>query len=97
MKGERDVGQVAIGNEKNSVTVLVTICCNGKWVPPLLMLPYERIPATVVDSVPDWLVIGSLPKGWISSASFYGYLCNALSKRTNTSSGKATHTLMNRS
>lgn len=77
IKGRRDVGQIAIGNEKSSITVLANICCNGKWVSPLLMLPYKRLPSNVVQSVPDWVVIGSSPKGWISSGSLYEYLCNS--------------------
>ena len=80
LKGRRDTGQIAVGNEKSSVTVLATICGSGQWVPPLLMLPYKRIPGSVVENIPDYVVVGASPKGWISSESLFEYLCNTFDK-----------------
>lgn len=74
------MGQVAIGNEKSNITVLATICGNGKWLPPLMLLPYKRLPSSVVEKIPDWVIAGTSPSGWINSESLYEYLCNAFDK-----------------
>ena len=77
LKGSRPVGQQAIGNEKSNITILAVICATGEWLPPLFLLPYKRIPNSVIEATPDWVIIGTSPKGWISSETLFEYLVNS--------------------
>ena len=77
LKGSRTVGQTSIGNEKEQLTVLAAICADSELIPPpLYLLPYVRIPDSVIDNIPDWVVTGKTPNGWINSDTLYEYLIN---------------------
>ena len=45
-----------------------------------MLLPYKRLSSSVVEKIPDWVIAGTSPSGWINNESLYEYLCNAFDK-----------------
>lgn len=64
------------GDEKESLTVLVTGNACGQLAPPMIMYAYERIPKHIVLQVPRGWGIGKSESGWMTSESFYEYITN---------------------
>lgn len=75
-KGERNVHTVTGNDEKECLTVLVNASASGEVAPPMIVFPYERIPATIANSIPDIWGIGKSESGWMTSESFYEYVTN---------------------
>lgn len=74
-KGEKNV-YTASGDEKENLTVLVTGNAAGVFAPPMIVYPYERLPAVIANSVPkDWC-IGRSDSGWMCARTFYEYITN---------------------
>ena len=72
----KNVYEVNVGQEKETITVLLFISAEGKVLPPLIVYPYVRLPAAIADSVPQEWVIGS-PSGWMRSETFFEYMANS--------------------
>ncbi|GAB0095060.1 hypothetical protein DMENIID0001_103910 [Sergentomyia squamirostris] len=65
-----------VGNEQKTVTTLFIGSAAGAMLPPMLVLPYERIPWEVTQSIPaDWSV-GRTGSGSMKSDAFYEYVVN---------------------
>ncbi|KAH9627760.1 hypothetical protein HF086_001774 [Spodoptera exigua] len=74
-KGEKNV-YTSSGDEKENLTVLVTGNAAGVLAPPMIVYPYERLPAVIANSVPrDWC-IGRSDTGWMCARTFYEYITN---------------------
>lgn len=74
-KSEKNVYVIDTGSKKN-ITVLNTYGASGVAVPPLVVLPYQRIPLNVAKSFPpDWGV-GKSETGWMNKEAFMGYITN---------------------
>lgn len=77
-KGQKNV-YTASGDEKENLTVLVTSNAAGVLAPPMVVYPYERLPAVIAHSVPkDWC-IGRSESGWMCAKTFYEYIANVFS------------------
>lgn len=56
-KGMKNFYEIKSGSEKENITVLFTISANGEIYPPMVVYPYERIPAEIVRGTnPDWVI-----------------------------------------
>ena len=44
IKGQRNIYQIAPGNEKSNLTFIGTFCANGNIVKPTIIFPYVKIP-----------------------------------------------------
>uniref|UniRef100_A0A6P7GLK3 Uncharacterized protein LOC114340281 n=1 Tax=Diabrotica virgifera virgifera TaxID=50390 RepID=A0A6P7GLK3_DIAVI len=74
----RNFYEIKSGPEKECITALFTISADGQIYPPMIVYPYERIPAEIVRNTnPDW-AIGRSKKGWMTSETFFSYVCNSL-------------------
>ena len=84
-KGEKNV-YTASGDEKENLTVLVTANAAGVLAPPMIVYPYERLPAVIANSVPkDWC-IGRSDSGWMCARTFYEYITNVFKPWLDTNS-----------
>ncbi|GAB0095410.1 hypothetical protein DMENIID0001_107920 [Sergentomyia squamirostris] len=80
-KGVKSVHNVTNGNDRATVTVLFMGSAAGDMVPPMIVLPYERIPAEIRNRVPsDWSIGRSPDSGWMTSDTFYEYITNCFHK-----------------
>lgn len=75
-KNYKDFYSIAPGKEKESITVLANFSASGRKVPPMIVLPYKRIPRDVAESVPANYFIGRSDSGWMVAATFYEYVAN---------------------
>lgn len=74
-KKEKNAYLIDTGSKKN-VTVLNTYSASGMAVPPCVILPYQRIPAEIVQSFPvDW-GLGKSESGWMTKDTFLAYIKN---------------------
>ncbi|XP_044757482.1 CENP-B homolog protein 2-like [Coccinella septempunctata] len=77
LKG-RNVYNVKKGNEKENLTVLITITADGRICPPVVVFPYVRPPKAVVDSMPENWILGKSQSGWMRSDVFFEFVANGL-------------------
>ena len=59
----KNVYNVNVGQEKETITVLLFISDEGKVLQSIFVYPYVRLPAAIADSVPEEWVIGKSPSG----------------------------------
>ncbi|KAK9737932.1 DDE superfamily endonuclease [Popillia japonica] len=71
--------EIASGPEKENITVLCNCSAVGITVPPLIVLPYKRIPRDVGLSIPDNYFVGRSDSGWMVSETFFEYISNCFS------------------
>lgn len=55
--------KVAIGPEKECITVLCCFSANGKSFPPMIVYPYKRVPTNTVNALPENWVYGRSDNG----------------------------------
>lgn len=56
-KGMKNFYEIKSGSEKECITTLFTISADGQIYPPMIVYPYERIPAEIVRNTnPDWII-----------------------------------------
>lgn len=75
-KHYKDFYVISSGPEKESMTVLCNFAASGLIVPPMIIVPYKRIPRDVAFSIPDSYFIGRSDSGWMVSETFYEYITN---------------------
>ncbi|XP_037034396.1 tigger transposable element-derived protein 6-like [Bradysia coprophila] len=63
-------------DEKEMITVLIGGNASGVKTPPLVMFPYQRLPANIVNDMPDNWAFGRSLNGWMTAESFYEYVTN---------------------
>ena len=80
-KGFKNVLQVKKGNEKENLTVLVTICADGKLPPPCVVYPYIKPPRAIAESLPPNWILGRSDSGWMKADVFFEYMANGFYKR----------------
>ncbi|KAI4455755.1 hypothetical protein MML48_9g00000296 [Holotrichia oblita] len=72
---------IAVGQEKESTTVLANFSASGKITPPCIVYPYKRIPRDVVASIPNYFtIIGRSDTGWMVGPTFFEYVANSFHK-----------------
>lgn len=52
----------------------------GDISPPVIIYPYKRLPANIVNSAPKKYGIGTSDTGWMKEATFYKYIGNVFDK-----------------
>lgn len=73
-RGERNVYKIDQGPAKKNITVMFTCSAEGVMFPPMVLLPYKKIPLEVTKSVPaDW-GLGKTDSGWMNKESFLKYV-----------------------
>lgn len=76
IKGQKNVYEVHLGSDKESLTVLNNINAAGSIAPTMIVYPAKRLPQSVKLSIPlDWS-IGRSDKGWMTRENFYEYIVN---------------------
>jgi len=53
MKGNKNVYNIVNNNEKENLSILVTGNAAGQLAPPLILFPFQRIPAAISTQMPD--------------------------------------------
>ncbi|KAG5866406.1 hypothetical protein JTB14_004562 [Gonioctena quinquepunctata] len=66
------------GNERENLTVLVTMTADGRLCPPVMVFPYVKPPKAVVESMPPHWILGKSDSGWMRSDVFFEYVANGL-------------------
>lgn len=77
-KGEKTIHSQTGNDEKECLTVLVTANADGEIAPPMVVYPYERIPAAIANSYPDSWGLGKSETGWMTGETFFEYVTNVL-------------------
>lgn len=75
-KGWRNVYSTHLGNEKETITVLLVFSAAGKTAVPMVVFPYIRPPKAVIDSMPSDWILGRSESGWMRSETFFEYVAN---------------------
>lgn len=74
--GYKEDFYIRVKSEKEQITVMATFSADGKYVPPMLIFPYKRIPQAIAESVPENWGLGRSDSGWMTSQVFYEYISN---------------------
>ncbi|GAB0099817.1 hypothetical protein DMENIID0001_157060 [Sergentomyia squamirostris] len=64
------------GNKKQAITCLFMGSAAGDLLPPMVVLPYDRIPGDVKSSIPSSWAIGRTISCTMTAESFYEYIVN---------------------
>lgn len=75
-KGYNDVYEVAIGNQKENITVMFTHSALGKMCYPMIIYNYKKISQVIVNSDPTNWRVGHSETGWMNWEIFYEYIAN---------------------
>ncbi|KAJ8952002.1 hypothetical protein NQ318_023442 [Aromia moschata] len=63
-KQYRNFYDVAVGKEKECITILANFSASGKAVPPMIVLPFKRIPEDIANLLPDDNFVGRSDSGF---------------------------------
>lgn len=75
-KSYKNFYEISSGPEKQSITVLCNFSASGLSVPPMVVLPFKRIPRDVAFSIPNDFFVGRSDTGWMVSETFFEYISN---------------------
>ena len=76
IRGMKNVYEVDPGQAKEAVTCMHSFNADGDEVPPMLIYPYQRIPADITDKIPKTWGVGRSETGWMTAEVFYEYIGN---------------------
>jgi len=76
MKGNKNVYNIVNNNEKENLSVLVTGNAAGQLAPPLILFPFQRMPAAISTQMPDDWSYSKSESGWMTGENFYEYITN---------------------
>ena len=77
IKGWKNVYELTPGPEKSTLTFVGTFSAAGEIVTPAIIYPYVRVPADIVNSVPENFFIGNTESGWMKAECWYEFIANA--------------------
>lgn len=75
-RNEKCVFNFINNSEKECLTVLLGANAAGDLAPPMTVFAYERVPRSVIDSMPENWAVGKTKKGWMTSEAFYEFMAN---------------------
>lgn len=76
-KGSKKVYNRTVNDEKENITVLLTVSADGVMQPPMTLFPYKkRIPSSIHKKYPKSWGIGHSESGWMTGETFYEYMTN---------------------
>lgn len=64
------------GATKTSITTLHCICGDGSAIPPSVLFSGKNLNAAILSAYPENYFFGVTEKGWIDTATFYGWVAN---------------------
>ena len=73
-RGTKTVYKVVHGDEKESITTLFTVNAAGTIFPPMILFWYQKIPASITNTLPSEWIIGNTEQGWMTAESFLDYI-----------------------
>nr|XP_023012937.1 uncharacterized protein LOC111502979 [Leptinotarsa decemlineata] len=73
-RGARNVYEVDSAQAKTNITAMFTAA--GQVTEPMIIFPYKRLPASIINSVPSSWGIGHSDNGWMKVELFYEYIGN---------------------
>lgn len=76
-KGWKNVYELKKDNDKEGITVLLVCWAAGETAFPVVVFPYMRPPASIVNSIPDEWFLGRSEIQWMRSEDFYEYMVGA--------------------
>ncbi|XP_072377807.1 uncharacterized protein [Diabrotica undecimpunctata] len=79
-KGYKNLYEITRGNTKENLTVLVTICADGRVCPPVVVFPYVKPPRALVEAMPKNWILGKSESGWMRTDIFFEFVANAFNK-----------------
>lgn len=79
-RGDKAVYNRSKNDEKECVTALLGGNAAGKQTPPMIVLPYKRMPSNVLHHLPANWSVGISDRGWQTQATFYDYMSNVFHK-----------------
>lgn len=62
-RGERNFYKVDQGPAKKNITVMFTCSADGTMLPPMVIVPYKKIPTKITQSVPAEWGLGKTDSG----------------------------------
>ena len=77
----RNIYEINVGKEKETITVLLFISATGELATPMIVYPYIRVPQDIANSVPKSWTIRKSESGWMKSETFYEHIANDLNNR----------------
>ena len=75
-KGTTAVYNRTANDEKECLTVLIVVNANGELPPPMVLLPYKRIPQAVLQTMPNKWGFRRSESGWMTCETFFEYVTN---------------------
>ena len=80
-KGTKIVHELK-NSDKQQITMLAAISANGEYLPPMIILPGERLGCNVnpIAGAPKGSFVTGTKSGWIDSKAFFGYIANVFHK-----------------
>ncbi|XP_039300746.1 tigger transposable element-derived protein 1-like [Nilaparvata lugens] len=75
-KGAKSVYLTVNSDDKECLTVLISVSASGLLAPPMVVFKYERVPNIIVESVPSGWGLGKTESGWMTRATFFEYITN---------------------
>ena len=63
-------------DDKECLTALITGNAAGQMLPPMVMFSYKRLPAVIVEKVPNGWGVGRSDNGWMTGETFFEYMSN---------------------
>ncbi|XP_072375129.1 uncharacterized protein [Diabrotica undecimpunctata] len=80
-KGSKKVYTRIANDEKECLTVLLTMSAEGQVVKPTVLFPYKRVPASIHLKMPLGWGIGHSDSGWMTGECFYEFITNVFYKK----------------
>ena len=75
-RGSKNVYGIVNNNEKEAISVLITANAVGQLAPPMVLMPYKRLPSYIDSKLPEGWALGRSETGWMTSEVFFEYLAN---------------------
>nr|XP_047132584.1 MFS-type transporter clz9-like [Hydra vulgaris] len=73
-KGKRQVGSLTSAERGQLVTAVVCCSASGRYMPPMLIFPRQRMKAELMDGAPPGAWAECHPSGWIQTDLFINWL-----------------------
>lgn len=61
-------------DDKECLTVLCVANASGSLASPMILFSYERVPASITNTIPSGWSIGKSENGWMSGETFFEYI-----------------------
>lgn len=73
-RGQKKVYSRVPNDDKECLSVLLTVNANGDLPPPMVVYPYTRVPGAIHATFPKKWAMGNTSSGWMTGEKFYEYV-----------------------